>query len=326
MHSISKRALAGLAVAVCGVWAGAAQAQSFPSRAMRIIVPFTPGGTTDVVARSVAAMLGKSLNQSVVVENRPGAGGSIGADLVAKASPDGYTLLMGSSGTLAFNPSLYAKLPYDPVRDFAPVGMVCESALVLVTHPASELSSVGNLIKLAKSNPGKFTFSTAGVGSATHVAAELLMSLAGIQTLHVAYKGASPATVAIVAGEASYAFTGQTLAWPLVAGGKLRAVGLASNHRNPDHPDVPTIAEAGVPNFEATDWFAVLAPAGTPPVIVNKLNAALQTLLKDVDLKSNLARQGIEIRAGSPEQLSAHIKRQITKWAQVIKNANIKGE
>ena len=262
----------------------------------------------------------------MVVDNRPGAGGSIGADLVAKASPDGYTLLMGSSGTLAFNPSLYPKLAYDPLRDFAPVGMVCESALVLVTHPASELSSVGNLIKPAKANPGKFTYATAGVGSATHVAAELLMSLAGIQTLHVAYKGAGPATVAIAAGEASYAFTGQTLAWPLVAGGKLRAVGLASTHRNPDHPDVPTIAEAGVPNFEATDWFAVLAPAGTPAVIVNKLNAELKALLKDADLKSNLAKQGIEIRAGSPEQLGAHIKSQIAKWAQVIKNANIKGE
>jgi tripartite-type tricarboxylate transporter receptor subunit TctC len=271
-------------------------------------------------------MLGRSLNQSVVVDNRPGAGGGIGADLVAKAAPDGYTLLMGSSATLAFNPSLYPKLPYDPVRDFAPVGMVCESALVLITNPASELSSVENLIKLAKSNPGKFTYATAGVGSATHVASELLVALTGIQTLHVAYKGAGPATVAIVAGEASYAFTGQTLAWPLVAGGKLRAVGLASDHRNPDHPDVPTIAEAGVPNFEATDWFAVLAPAGTPPVIVHKLNAELQTLLKDADLKSNLAKQGIEIRAGSPEQLSAHIKSQIAKWAQVIKNANIKGE
>lgn len=326
MNRIIKRALVGLAVVVCGVWAGATQAQPYPSRTVRIIVPFSPGGTTDVVARSVAVMLGKSLNQSVVVENRPGAGGSIGADLVAKAPPDGYTLLMGSSATLAFNPSLYPKLPYDPVRDFAPVGMVCESALVLVTNPTSELSSVGNLIKLAKSNPGKFTYSTAGIGSATHVASELLKSLTGIQTLHVAYKGAGPATVAIVAGEASYAFTGQTLAWPLVAGGKLRAVGLASDHRNPDHPDVPTIAEAGVPNFEATDWFAVLAPAGTPPVIVNKLNAELQTLLKDADLKSNLAKQGIEIRAGSPEQLSAHIKSQIAKWAQVIKNANIKGE
>ena len=326
MNRIIKRALVGLAVVVCGVWAGATQAQPYPSRTVRIIVPFSPGGTTDVVARSVAAMLGKSLNQSVVVENRPGAGGSIGADLVAKAPPDGYTLLMGSSATLAFNPSLYARLPYDPVRDFAPVGMVCESALVLVTNPASELSSVGNLIKLAKSNPGKFTYSTAGIGSATHVASELLMSLTGIQTLHVAYKGAGPATVAVVAGEVSYAFTGQTLAWPLVAGGKLRAVGLASDHRNPDHPDVPTIAEAGVPNFEATDWFAVIAPAGTPPVIVSKLNAELQTLLKDADLKSNLAKQGIEIRAGSPEQLSAHIKSQIAKWAQVIKNANIKGE
>ena len=326
MNRIIKRALVGLAVVVCGVWAGATQAQPYPSRTVRIIVPFSPGGTTDVVARSVAAMLGKSLNQSVVVENRPGAGGSIGADLVAKAPPDGYTLLMGSSATLAFNPSLYPMLPYDPVRDFAPVGMVCESALVLVTNPTSELSSVGNLIKLAKSNPGKFTYSTAGIGSATHVASELLMSLTGIQTLHVAYKGAGPATVAIVAGEASYAFTGQTLAWPLVEAGRLRAVGLASDHRNPDHPDVPTIAEAGVPNFEATDWFAVIAPAGTPPVIVNKLNAELQTLLKDADLKSNLAKQGIEIRAGSPEQLSAHIKSQIAKWAQVIKNANIKGE
>jgi tripartite-type tricarboxylate transporter receptor subunit TctC len=326
MKRIGKPALVGLAVIACGVYAGATRAQPYPSRTVRIIVPFTPGGTTDVVARSVAAMLGRSLNQSVVVENRPGAGGSIGADLVAKAPPDGYTLLMGSSATLAFNPSLYPALPYDPVRDFAPVGMVCDSALVLVTNPASELSSVANLIKLAKSNPGKFTYATAGVGSATHVAAELLTSLTGIQTLHVAYKGAGPATVAIAAGEASYAFTGQTLAWPLVAGGKLRAVGLASDHRNPDHPDVPTVAEAGVPNFEATDWFAVVAPAGTPAVIVNKLNAELQALLKDADLKSNLAKQGIEIRAGSPEQLGAHIKSQIAKWAQVIRNANIKGE
>jgi tripartite-type tricarboxylate transporter receptor subunit TctC len=312
-----------IAAVLCAISWSPARAQEYPSRPLRLIVPFAPGGTTDVVARAVAAKLSSSLKQSVVVENRPGAGGAVGTDMVAKASPDGYTLLLGSSGPLSFNPSLYAKLPYDPVRDFAPVGMICVSALVMVSAPTSELSSVNQLIKLAKANPGKYTYSTAGIGSATHVASEMFNSLAGIKTQPVPYKGSGPATIAIVSGETSYGFTGQTLAWPLVGGGKLHAIALASDHRSPEHPEVPTFSEAGLPNFEAADWDAILVPAGTPPDIINRLNGELLSMLKDTELKNSLAMQGIEVRPGSPEQLGVYMKSEAAKWGRVIKAANI---
>jgi tripartite-type tricarboxylate transporter receptor subunit TctC len=321
-----QHALVALAALACGLASTATHAQEYPSKPLRMIVPFAPGGTTDVVARAVAAKLAQRLKQPVVVENRPGAGGSVGTDMVAKAPPDGYTLLLGSSGPLSFNPSLYSKLPYDPVRDLAPVGMICVSALVMVSGSASELSSVGQIIKLAKATPGKYTYSTAGIGSATHVASEMFNSLAGIQTLHVPYKGSGPATIGVVAGETSYAFTGQTLAWPLVGSGKLRAIALASDHRSPEHPEVPTVSEAGLPGFEAADWDAILVPTGTPPAIIAKLNSELLALLKDADIKSSLAAQGIELRPSSPEQLSTYMKSEASKWAKVIKAANIKIE
>ncbi|HEY4066420.1 MAG TPA: tripartite tricarboxylate transporter substrate binding protein [Burkholderiaceae bacterium] len=326
MNPSLKHTLLAAATVCLGLAAATAQAQTYPNRSLRLIVPFAPGGTTDVVARAVAAALTERLKQSVVVENRAGAGGIVGTDAVAKAPPDGYTVLLGSSGPLSFNPSLYAKLPYDPTHDFTPVGMICTSALVLVSGPRSELSSVGALIKAAKASPGKYTYSSAGIGSATHVATELFDSLAGIQTLHVPYKGSGPATIGVVAGETSFSFTGQTLAWPLVTSGKLRAIAIASDHRSPEHPDVPTAAEAGVPGFEAADWDALLLPKGTPPAIVKRLNDELAALLKEPALKSALAAQGIETHFSTPEQLNTFMQAEIAKWAPVIKKADIKLE
>lgn len=316
--------IAGLAVALLGAVSLPAGAQAYPTKAIRLIVPFAPGGTTDVVARTTALKLSQRLNQPVIVDNRPGAGGSIGSDLVAKAPPDGYTLLLGSSGTLAYNPSLYPRLPYDPSRDLAPVSMLAVSALVLVSAPTSQITSAAELIKLAKSNPATYTYATAGTGSATHVASELFNSLAGIETRHVPYKGSGPATVGVVAGETSYAFTGQALAWPLVTGGKLRAVGIASDHRSTEHPDVPTIAETGLPKFDAEDWFALLGPQGLPDAIVKTLNAEVQAALKDPELKALWVKQGIEVRTGSPEQLRSYIKSEGARWGKVIREANIK--
>jgi tripartite-type tricarboxylate transporter receptor subunit TctC len=315
--------LAALALAFLGATSIPARAETYPSKPIRLIVPFAPGGTTDVVARSVAVKLSQRLNQPVVVDNRPGAGGSICSDFVAKSAPDGYTLLLGSSGTLAYNPSLYPKLPYNPVRSFSPVSMLAVSALIMVSPANSPITSARELIRLAKASPGKYTYASAGTGAASHVGPELFSSLAGIQTTHVPYKGSGPATLALVGGETSFAFTGQALAWPLIAAGKLRAVGIASDHRSTEHPEVPTIAESGLPKFDAEDWFALLGPAGLPDPVVKRLNAEVQAVLKEPDLHAAWVKQGIEVRTSSPEQLRDRIRSEGARWGKVIRDAHI---
>ena len=302
----------------------AAAEPTYPSRPIRLIVPFAPGGTTDAVARAVATKLGQALNQSIVVENRAGAGGSIGTDFVAKARPDGYTLLLGSAGPLSVNPTLYPNLPYDPTRDFTPVGMICTSALVLVTSSASGIASTADLIRQAKANPGSLTFSTAGVGGASHIAAELFASMAGIKATHVPYRGSGPATVAAVAGETSFTFTGQTAAWPMVQAGKLRALGVGSRERSAEHPEVPTVAESGpVPGYEALDWNVIMAPPGTPESVVRALSDGLDRILDDPELRASFVQQGIAIRKGTAADVQALMRHDIAKWAKVIEEAGI---
>lgn len=312
---------------VCGVLLTVPPAfaeQPYPNRPIRLIVPFAPGGTTDAVARAVATKLGQELKQSIVVENRAGAGGSIGTEFVAKAEPDGYTLLLGSAGPLSVNPSLYPNLPYDPTRDFKPVGMICTSALVLVTSASSGITSTADLIRRAKTKPEALTYSTAGVGGASHIAAELFASMAGIRLTHVPYRGSGPATVAAAAGETSFTFTGQTAAWPLVESGKLRALGVGSQKRSPEHPDVPTVAESGsLPDYEALDWNVIMAPLGTPNVIVDKLADGLNRILDDPELRESFVNQGITVHKGTAADVAALMRHDIAKWAKVIKEANI---
>lgn len=326
-----KRIFSGLlgGLACCALLAPqpASADTAYPSHPIRLIVPFAPGGTTDAVARAVASKLGQLLHQSVVVENRAGAGGSIGTDFVAKAKPDGYTLLLGSAGPLSVNPTLYRNLPYDPTKDFTPVGMICTSALVLVTATNSGIDSTADLIRQAKAKPGALTFSTAGVGGASHIAAELFDSMAGIKATHVPYRGSGPATVAAVAGETSFTFTGQTAAWPMVEGGKLRALGVASRERSKEHPDVPTVAESGpVPGFEASDWNVIMAPPGTPDDAIRTLADALNRILDDQELRASFVQQGIEIHKGTAADVSALIHRDIAKWAKVIHEAHIEAQ
>lgn len=305
---------------------GAAQGSNYPDRPIRLVVPFAPGGTTDAVARAVAAKMGLILGQSIVVDNKAGAGGSIGTDYVAKAPPDGYTLLLGSSGPLSVNPSLYPKLPYDSLKDFSPVGLICTSALVLVAYPGARLATTADLIKAARAAPDTLTYSTAGVGGASHIAAELFSLNAGIRAVHVPYRGSGPATVAAVAGETTYTFTGQTAAWPMVEAGKLVALGIASARRSPEHPNVPTVAEAGLAGFEAADWDVLMAPPGTPLAVLARLDDALRKVLADPDLKAGFVKQGIEIQSGTPAQVNALIRADIAKWARVIRSANIHAE
>ncbi len=313
-----------LCALILGGLSAMALAQDYPSHPIRLIVPFAPGGTTDIVARIIADRLGQNLRQAIVVENRAGAGGGIGTDAVAKAAPNGYTLLMGHIGALTINPAIYEKLPYQPLRDFAPISVAIVTPLILITGPTSGINSVAQLVALAKAQPEKLTYATAGAGSASHMASELLNFNARIKTIHIPFKGAGPATTAVVAGDVSFMFSGQGQSWPLVKAGKLRSLGLASLKRSPEHPDTPTIAEAGIPNFEMLDWNGLLAPAGTPGDIITKLNREVRTVLTDPAVSAKLISQGYEPRPGSPEDFTALIKSELEKWAQVAKTAGIK--
>jgi len=301
-----------------------AWAQAYPSHSIRLVVPFPPGGTTDILARAVAQKLTESLGQSVVVDNRPGAGGNIGADVVAKSSPDGYTLLMGTVGTHAINPSLYAKMPYDHIKDFVPVVLVAGVPNVLVVNPALPVNSVSDLIKLAKSKPGAINFASSGNGTSIHLSGELFKTMAGIDMTHVPYKGSAPALTDLVAGQVQVMFDNLPSSLALIKAGRLRAIAVTSLKRAPALPEVPTIAESGLPGFEASSWFGVLAPAGTSPTIVAKLNAEVNKWLQTPEAKEQLLAQGAESSGGTPDQFAAHIRAETDKWAKVVKVSGAK--
>ncbi len=301
-------------------------AQQYPAKPVRLIVPFAPGGTSDFVARLIAVKLTENLKQSFFVENKPGADARIGINFVAKAPPDGYTLLLGHGGALTVNPALYTNLPYDVLRDFAPIGMLSESALLLVSPASSDIKTLPELIRAGRADASKLTFATGGIGSTAHTTAELFNFQTGIKALHIPFSGAGPGTVAVVAGEVSYTFTGQATGWPLVNAGKLRALAVTSAQRLADHPDTPTVAESGVPGFNTYDWNFLLAPAGTPDAILKTLNAELIAILNDPATKAQLAKLGVEGRPGSAEQLTARIKTELVKWAKLVKDANIKAQ
>jgi len=301
-----------------------ALAQSYPNRPIRLVVPFPAAGTTDILARAAAQKLTESLGQAVIVDNRPGAGGNIGSDLVAKSAPDGYTLLMGTVGTHAINPSLYSKMPYDHVKDFVPVVLVAGVPNVLVVNPALPVNSVADLIKLAKDKPGTINFASSGSGTSIHLSGELFKTMAGVDMTHVPYKGSSPALTDLIGGQVQVMFDNLPSALPQIKGGKLRAIAVTSLKRAPALPDIPTISESGLPGFEASSWFGVLAPAGTPAPIVARINAEVNRWLQSADAREKLISQGAEAAGGSPEQFAAHIRAESEKWAKVVKASGAK--
>jgi tripartite-type tricarboxylate transporter receptor subunit TctC len=299
----------------------AAHADNYPSKPIKMIVPFPAGGTTDVMARVISQELTKSWGQQVIVENRPGAGGNIGSDAVAKSPPDGYTLLMGTVGTHGINVSLYKKMPFDPVKDFVPITLVTAAPNILVVHPSLPVKSVKELIDYAKSNPGKLSFASSGNGTSIHLAGELFKRTTGVQMTHVPYKGSAPALTDLIGGQVQLMFDNMPSALPHVKAGKLRPVAVTSKKRSPALPDLPTIAESGVPGFEATTWFGVLAPRDTPKEIVTKLNKEMVRILKTPEVKGRLMEQGAEPIGNSPEQFAAHIQAEIAKWERVVKES-----
>ncbi|AZG10792.1 tripartite tricarboxylate transporter substrate binding protein [Pigmentiphaga sp. H8] len=295
--------------------------QDFPTRALRLVVPFTPGGGTDVVGRSLAAAMSEALGQSIVVDNRPGGGTVIGSNIVAKAKPDGYTLLLTTTA-LAINDTLVKDLPYDTDRDFSDIGLICVGPNVLVTHPKSRFKTLDAVIRYAKANPGKLTYGSSGNGSAVHLAAELFKMKAGVDLTHIPYKGAAQAYTDLVGGRLDFVFATAGGVAKYVEEGTLQAVALTSRERTPAYPGIPTIAER-VPGYSAEVWYAILAPAGTPPDIVAALNGALNKAANDPGYKSRVSADGMKVAAGTPQEMRAFRQSEQARWRQVIHDGKI---
>ncbi len=305
---------------------GTAFAQSYPNKPIRLVVPFTPGGSTDILARAIGQELTKAWGQSVVIENVAGAGGSIGADKVAKSPADGYTLLMGHIGTLAVNPSLYPKLPYDPVKDFAPVAWVARVPNVLVVHPGVSAKTTQELIALAKSKPGQLNYGSGGNGSAANLATEYFKMQTGTSMTHIPYKGTAPAVNDLLGGQIQVLFTGAPAVLGQIKNGQLRALAVSSPQRLDALPDLPTVAEAGFKGFEADQWYGVVAPAGTPKDIVAKLNAQINQALSSAELKTRLNNEGAIAMPTTPDAFGQHIVREIARWKPVIGSGRVKAD
>jgi tripartite-type tricarboxylate transporter receptor subunit TctC len=310
-------------VAACAAaFAQGAFAQTYPTRTISMVVGFAPGGGTDTVARIVAQKVGASVGQSVIVENKPGAGGNVATELVARAAPDGHTILLGSVGSLAVAPHLVAKLPYDPLKDLAPITMAVEFANVLVVQPSLP-GTLAEFVKLAKEKPGTLTYGSSGIGGAGHLAGELLRIVAGIDIVHVPYKGGGPAMQGMLGGQVSAIFATPVTAVPHVRAGKIRAVATTGAARAASMPDVPTIAESGYPGYEATNWYAFLAPAGTPKPVLERLHRELVQALNAPDVRENLDKQGMEAKPGTPEELAKYMERELATWGKVVREAKI---
>ncbi len=302
-----------------------AHAQDYPTKPIRLIVPAAPGGGNDAIARVVAQNLSTALGQPVVVENRGGAGGNVGTDAVAKAAPDGYTLLLAFSGPLAMTPGL-AKVPYDPINGFAHIGLLAKGYQILVVHPSLPARTVQELVALAKAKPGTINYATAGSGTPLHLAAELFRLAAGIEIVHIPYKGSSPAATAVLAGDAQMIFGGLVSSLPHVKTGRLRALAVTSPQREPMAPDVPTMAEAGFPNVDPVSWYGISAPAGTPAPIVDRLGSELRRLVASKEYRELLAGQAQEAVGSTPAEFRAFIAADLQKWTRVIREAGIKAD
>jgi tripartite-type tricarboxylate transporter receptor subunit TctC len=314
--------LAALAATIAA--ATLASAQTYPSKPIKLIVPFPPAGSTDISARAVAGKLGERLGQPVVIENKPGAGGNIGTDVVAKAAPDGYTLVVGTVGTHAINASLYSKMPYDHVKDFAPVVLLSSTPNVLVVNPGLPVNSVKDVINLARAKPGELTFASSGSGTSIHLSGELFKSMAGLQMMHIPYKGSAPMQIDLISGQVNMSFDNLSAVMQQIKAGRLKALAVTGKSRSPMLPDLPTVEEAGLPGYEATSWNAVFAPAGTPRDIVDKLNRELNAILHSPDTRKYFAEQGGEAGGGTPEQLGAFVRSETAKWSKVVRDSGAK--
>jgi tripartite-type tricarboxylate transporter receptor subunit TctC len=329
MQSRANAVLRSFAAISLALGIGAAHwvaAQPYPAKSIRIVVPFPAGGNADIFARAYAQKLTDAWGQPVVVDNRAGAAGIIGTQLVAKSPADGYTLLFGTTGTHTTNPAVYAKLPYDPVKDFAPVSNYADSPFLLVVHPSVPAGSLKALIALAKARPGQLDYASFGIGSSAHLAGEMLRTMAAIDIVHVAYKGGPPALADLIGGHVALMFNSLPAVLPQVKSGKLHALALAAAKRTPTLPDMPTFAEAGLANFEAGSWYGILAPAGTPREVVARLHAETVRILALPDVKQRLASEGAEVIGNTPEEFAAQIRRDMARWAKVAKDARIQAQ
>ena len=322
------RTLVVLSTIVAGLLAvlPPAAAQGYPARPVRIVNPFAAGGGQDVLLRPLAQKLGESLKQPFVVDNKPGANGMIGTELVAKSAPDGYTLLGGTTGALAMNAVVQPRLAYDPLKDFAPISNYADSAFILSVHPSVSAQSVMELVALAKARPGQLTYATFGVGSSSHLIAELFSMSAGIKMVHVPYKGSAPAVADLLAGQVMLMFDSMQSQMPQVRAKRLRALGLAAEKRSPAAPEVPTIAEVGLPGVVGGSWYGLLAPAGTPRDIIARLHAELMRALADPEVRERFTSVGTEVVGNTPEEFAAQIRADIEKWGRVVRAAGIRPE
>ena len=306
--------------------AGLAQAQPYPVKPIHFIVPFPPGGGNDTVARAIAQQLGPDLGQPVVIDNRPGAGGSVGAELAAKSPPDGYTLFLAGVGSHAVNPNLHARLAYDPVRDFTPITLVATAPSVLVVNPAVPACTVAEFTAYARANPGKLNYASNGNGSAAQLAAAMYESMANVRMVHVPYKGIAPALTDLLSGEVQLMFGTVVALVPHIQAGKLRALAVTSRQRSALLPEVPSLAESGLPDYEAGSWYGVMAPAGTPREIVERLHGAIARALKQPDVAQRLAAEGAIVIGSTPAEFGAHIKAELARVGNVVRGAGIRIE
>ena len=315
-----RAAIGAIALAAATLSLGAA-AQAYPTKPITIVVPFSAGGTTDILARLVGQYLTTELGQPVVVDNKAGAGGNIGGALAAKAPADGYTLFMGTVGTHAINAALYKKMPFDPIKDFAPLSRVANVPNLLVAHPSQPFKTVPEMIAYAKANPGKINFGSPGNGASPHLSGELFKSMAKVELTHIPYKGSAPAVSDLLGNQIAIMFDNMPSVIPHVRSGKLRAIAITTAKRSPELPDVPTIAEAGVPGYEAVSWFGLFAPAATPKPVLDKLSTALSKVLANPEVQKKISAQGGETVNETPAQFAAFIRSETTKWGKVVKES-----
>jgi tripartite-type tricarboxylate transporter receptor subunit TctC len=315
------RTIAALALAML---ASGAHAQAWPAKPIKWVVQFAPGGTTDILARTIGDKLAIALGQPVIIENKPGAGGGVGADYTAKAPADGYTIMGGTISTHAINASLYKSLPYDPVKDFAPITLIARVPNMLVVNPDVPAKNVAELIALMKASPAKYTFASSGNGTSQHLSGELFKTMAGVEMQHIPYKGSPPALQDVVGGQVTMTFDNITTAWPLAKGGKLRALAVTTAKRSSVAPEVPTLAESGLAGYEVGSWQGVFAPAGTPPEIVKRLNTEIVKIIRMPDVNEKLTALGAEPVGNTPEEFGALVRAEVGKWADVVKKSGAK--
>lgn len=317
--------LALLAPALLSMHAAAqGTAATYPSKPIRMILAFTPGGPADATARPIAQGLTERLGHQVIVDHRPGAGGNLAAEILAKSPPDGYTIMLTTPGVVAVNPTLYGKVPFDPIRDFSGVSNAVTTANIMIVHPSLPVHTVKDLIALARARPGQLSYATAGNGSASHLGTEVFKAMAKVDIVHVPYKGAAPGVTDLMGGHVQMMIIGMAVGLPAVRGGKVRALGVSSLTRSPAAPDIPTLNESGLPGFEVVNWMGYIIPAKTPRDIVNKLSAEIRAVLQVSETRERLMKQGLEPAGNTPEEFDAFIRSEIAKWSKVVKQAGLK--